>query len=139
MKVTDCTCTGPGWCERHQCDKRRDLFECCQRLPAHFAAWERGEMRFLCRKSPDQPERKSPCRHLGEERRQSACQTCRGSVRIKVFECEQLGECVLGRAVEDLTSCLICSQYEPVANAPSQSDPPVNASGESQQMAKQPA
>ncbi len=121
MKVTDCTCTSPGWCDRHQCEKPPLVFEYCQRLPAHFAAWERGEMRGLCVPKSRQSERKAPCRHLGQECRQVPCQTCRGSVRIKVFACALLGECVLGRVIENLTSCVLCSQYNPVTDVTSQS------------------
>lgn len=113
MKVTDCTCTEPGWCERHQCRKLALAFQYCQRLPAYFEAWERGELRELCLPSTQQSERAAACRHLGPELRQVACETCRGSVRLKVFACSLHGECVLGRAPKGLSTCVLCEQYDP--------------------------
>lgn len=113
MKVTDCTCTEPGWCERHQCHKAPLWFLHCQRRPDFFAAWEAGGLRELCDDATSPARRNEPCRHLGEERRQVTCPTCHGSVRLKVFGCEVFQECVRGLSVEGLTSCVICPRYDP--------------------------
>jgi hypothetical protein len=42
MNLTDCTCTGPGWCERHVCQKSDTLFHLCQHNRALFMTWETG-------------------------------------------------------------------------------------------------
>ena len=114
MKVTDCTCTHSGWCERHQCQKNQTLVIHCQRRPDFFAAWEAGELRELCRQQRDTERPSVPCRHLGTELRQEPCETCRGSVRIKVFGCHLFQECVRGRSVGGLTTCTTCAEYSPV-------------------------
>lgn len=38
---------------------------------------------------------------------------------MKVYECAVWGECVLGRIVDGLTSCVLCPQYNPIADAAS--------------------
>lgn len=43
MKTTDCSCTHPGWCERHQCFKTVLGHWQCGHMPERFAEWERGE------------------------------------------------------------------------------------------------
>lgn len=37
-----------------------------------------------------------PCIHRGQELRREECDTCKGKVLKKVYECSQYGECVLG-------------------------------------------
>lgn len=42
MTVTPCTCTEPGWCERHKVHKTLRWFQLCQTDLHHFQAWEIG-------------------------------------------------------------------------------------------------
>jgi hypothetical protein len=42
MSHTGCTCSGPGFCPRHQVEKSARLFELCQTRPHYFLAWEQG-------------------------------------------------------------------------------------------------
>jgi len=39
---TGCTCTEPGYCERHGCKKGPGAFRLCQTSQKHFDAWENG-------------------------------------------------------------------------------------------------
>lgn len=111
MKVTPCECTEPGWCARHQCEKTRPLFECCQRRPDYYEAWERGELRGLCGSKSQRPATAS-CRHRGAETRRVLCPTCRGHVELKVFACSVRQECVLGASVEGIPTCATCPSFE---------------------------
>ena len=113
MKVTDCPCTEPGWCERHQCHKTSYLFVLCQRRADFFADWEAGGLRELCGEIVGPSQHLLPCQHLGAERRQVLCPTCGGSIRLKVFACELFHECVRGPSVDGLTSCVVCPRHVP--------------------------
>ncbi len=42
MHLTDCECTEPGWCERHECNKSWRLHQMCRRSRSYFQAWEEG-------------------------------------------------------------------------------------------------
>lgn len=111
MYVTDCECTSPGWCERHQCIKSRHGFELCRRQPEFFRAWENGILRYLCQQGR-RNTRETPCKCRGPELRRASCGTCRGNVQIKVFSCGVYAECVLGNAIEGLKSCALCESYQ---------------------------
>ena len=113
MHVTDCECTEPGWCERHKCDKSRYAFEHCRRRLDFFEAWEQGGMRHLCR-GEDTSLRSVSCVHRGQETRRVDCETCRGHVQVKVFECDIHDECVIGRSVDDVVSCAVCKDWQAV-------------------------
>ena len=41
-KVTDCECTEPGFCPRHQCEKNGHFHSLCRSRPDYFALWEAG-------------------------------------------------------------------------------------------------
>ncbi len=58
---------------------------------------------------------KLPCEHLLEVVRLAQCDTCcgKGKVRLKVFGCEALGECTLGKQLDDVVCCVTCEQYSP--------------------------
>jgi hypothetical protein len=55
---------------------------------------------------------KSPCRHLGEQRRLQECDSCKGPVQIKVLECAIHGECTIGKKLESIACCGTCDNYE---------------------------
>lgn len=42
-RVTGCTCTTPGFCERHQCHKTAHWVHLCQTRPDYFKLWEEGK------------------------------------------------------------------------------------------------
>ena len=42
LRITDCVCTGQGWCQRHQCVKDRVLWLQCQRNQQALDLWEQG-------------------------------------------------------------------------------------------------
>ena len=111
MKVTDCECTAPGWCARHQYEKSRTSFEHCRRRPDFFAAWERGQLREQHQTVATANLRSESCQHRGAETRRMACETCQGHVQLKVFHCTKHGECTLGRTVTGVVSCVTCSDF----------------------------
>lgn len=41
-RLTDCVCPGPGFCERHECDKNEHFHRLCSTRPDYFALWEAG-------------------------------------------------------------------------------------------------
>lgn len=94
MKITDCQCNGPGWCERHQCRKNLHWYRLCQRKPAFFNAWEAGcgPGQLAGAPSAKRLERQAQCEFRGEVIREEDCISCGGHVRIKVFRCERHGD-----------------------------------------------
>lgn len=40
--TTGCTCTEPGWCERHQCHKTPHYLHLCQTRAGYWQLWEEG-------------------------------------------------------------------------------------------------
>jgi hypothetical protein len=40
--MTDCICTGPGYCERHKVKKNTHLYNICKTKQNIFDAWEKG-------------------------------------------------------------------------------------------------
>ncbi len=113
MKVTDCECQGPGWCERHQCYKDEYGFRCCRRSRKLFLAWERGvgPGQNTVRRTP-RTVQEQRCKRLGKTLREQTCPTCRGDVRLKVFWCEVHEECTLARELEGLACCCLCDDYQ---------------------------
>jgi len=86
MKVTDCQCTSPGWCPRHQCEKNEYWLSMCQRVPALIEAWDRNAGPRAAAQAVG-PRSREPCTHRGAEMRHEECEGCRGKVLLKIFEC----------------------------------------------------
>lgn len=110
-KVTDCTCQEPGWCERHRCFKPDFLFELCRRRRDFFDRWEQGQGIGQSESSVAPPKPRTDCQHLGEMIDEVPCQTCQGSVRLKVFVCTLHFRCTQGRVHGDFACCATCSDY----------------------------
>lgn len=51
MHMTDCECTQPGWCERHQCVKSPTLFQLCRRSQHHYRMFECPTIQDTLRKA----------------------------------------------------------------------------------------
>jgi hypothetical protein len=117
MKVTDCECVGPGWCERHQCFKSLELFRFCQLHPGTFQLWEegRGPGQSVTRRHGK--PRTVPCVHRRAALREEPCPTCRGSIRLKVFVCTLHGQCTVGWPLTGLAWCATCVDYETESTA----------------------
>ena len=60
------------------------------------------------------------CIHIGEENGRINCPTCRGSVKVKTFDCAVHERCTLGKALEDVACCAGCSDYRAVQEVPFQ-------------------
>ena len=83
--------------------------------------------------TPDPPERfhatcsALPCIHLGPERRREECDSCNGSVQIKVYACAVHGECAKSAKLKSVIHCP-CNDYRaPIScsvSPPSKSDRP---------------
>lgn len=113
MQLTDCECTGPGWCERHQCHKPAPMFLLCRSQLAYFRLWEEGKgpgQQAESRRSKLKP----PCAHRQGELRAEPCASCNGQVRIKVFRCSMHRECTLSRTLENVACCDTCDNYFPI-------------------------
>lgn len=41
--LTECQCTAPGFCDRHQCTKNEHFHGLCKSRPDYFELWERGQ------------------------------------------------------------------------------------------------
>jgi len=114
MKVTECECTQPGWCPRHQCEKSAYWLSMCQRVPALIAAWDRGAgPRGAAQAVGDRSRER--CVHLGAEIRREQCSGCRGNVLVKVLHCDIHQECTVAREIESIATCRTCGDYRPDA------------------------
>jgi hypothetical protein len=109
MQITDCECTEAGWCERHQCNKSPMLFRACKRIPSLFALWEQGDTPAQKKRWPERI--KMPCRHKGKQLRTAECPGCRGTVRVKVFDCAIHDECILAGDANGQAVCMTCPDY----------------------------
>lgn len=57
------------------------------------------------------PKSTALCIHLGEVIRLKECDSCRGKVSIKIFECKQYKECTIYKKLPEITSCSNCGSY----------------------------
>jgi len=55
----------------------------------------------------------TPCAHRGEEVERRVCETCRGSVKVKVFACMEHGQCTQRTKFDDTPGCDRCKDYQP--------------------------
>lgn len=65
--------------------------------------------RANCRQPREKP---LPCVHLGEVVRLQACESCCGSVRIKIHACAVHGECTLAKAKGSTLPACRCESYQ---------------------------
>jgi hypothetical protein len=111
MHVTECQCSEPGWCDRHQCHKTDWMLEMCRRHQATFDLWERhqgpGQLTTLSRLAAN------PCVHIREVVRVVDCLGCSGNVLVKVYACELHGECTIGKQANNAACCAMCTDYRP--------------------------
>jgi len=64
------------------------------------------------------------CKHQGRLLRTEACATCEGAVALKVYSCDQFGECTIaGKALHGRPVCASCPQRIAV-DAPAHEPPP---------------
>ena len=65
----------------------------------------------ICNKCAGTVDRTGLCAHRGESTRAVECESCRGSVKVKVFECAQHGECTIKKRVCDIKVCYECVDF----------------------------
>jgi len=110
MRVTECECESPGWCERHQCNKPAAMFLLCRTRQEYFQLWEEGT-------GPGQnvaakrAARKMPCVYKGANVRTQNCPSCKGRVRISVFQCSVHVECTVAKNLDGIACCARCDDY----------------------------
>lgn len=109
--LTDCECTDPGWCQRHQCEKSSFLYEMCRRSQGCFELWESGRGPAQNQPEPTVLPRTAVCQHRGIETRRVNCPTCRGHVELKVFACNLHVECLPVSRHAEIRGCDLCENY----------------------------
>lgn len=59
--MSDCQCTGPGWCERHQIKKSPHWVHLCQTNERYWQAWEEGRGPGQLKRIGEDRKDDSPC------------------------------------------------------------------------------
>lgn len=59
--MSDCQCTGPGWCERHQIKKSTHWVHLCQTNERYWQAWEEGRGPGQLKRIGEDRKDDSPC------------------------------------------------------------------------------
>lgn len=73
--------------------------------------WHNSRLHRNCPKSTRKRRSESSCVHLGNEVRRQLCESCGGSVAIKVFACAVHGEATIGKDLHGLACCGTCADY----------------------------
>jgi hypothetical protein len=129
--LTPCECEAAGFCQRHQCEKTRELMLACRLNVAAFNRWENGEgpcldqMRLQAAKIASGARsfaELARCRHRSEEpAEQVECELCGGRTElVDVFACAMFGKCTPRRygsrteVMRNMPSCIRCEKYETI-------------------------
>lgn len=110
-RVTECECSGPGWCARHQCDKSHYRFEMCRRSETWFQLWETGNGVGQVAANEEAKRLSIPCIFRGSELRTETCPTCLTHVSLKVFSCTRHAECTIAKRLDLVVCCAFCGDY----------------------------
>lgn len=51
------------------------------------------------------------CTHRGDVTRLDGCESCGGNVRLKVYECQIHGECVIAAQPQGIKCCTDCGDF----------------------------
>lgn len=106
-----CDCQVDGFCARYQRDMAGRLRQICrgENISPAKAEVYRANWRSLV-----PIETQTTCAYLGDATgRTIKCGSCKGGVKIKVFECGKLGECTISKATEGLPTCAGCQHAIP--------------------------
>lgn len=107
-KPLSIACPGPSLNPLHQLEIRRKALQPSGTGPPPPRTKARRHEVKQAREKPTKD-----CKHFGKWTRTTPCQSCGGSVRIKVFACGVYGECVKNNGAEGLPICgTICPSYE---------------------------
>ena len=63
--------------------------------------------------SPQARRRSEPCQFRGPEVDRVPCQSCKGTVKLKVFQCGLHGRCTINRKAGDDQCCARCGDFVP--------------------------
>src|SRR5262245_12753002 len=80
----------------------------CNRPDCHLCQLFHHDRRYraLWSDAPSQGHAVMSCSHLGPKIREKPCETCLGTIRLKVFACSLHGECTLAQ-------CNTCADHRP--------------------------
>jgi hypothetical protein len=115
--LTACTCTEPGWCQKHQFNKGRLLWLACQRDSQLFNLWEQLVVGAPATAAP--PKGLPRCQYRGTEIVEHLpCEICGNrQVLIPIHACDIHGRCSerrFGNRTEiarTLAACTTCPDY----------------------------
>ena len=65
----------------------------------------------MCPNNKTASKKAPPCIHLGDKTGTRECETCQGSVKIKLYACALHGTCTLGKRIDMLPVCSQCGDY----------------------------
>jgi alpha 1,2-mannosyltransferase len=113
---------GPSWlrqCSKHgECRTsvilNNDGRACCDRCPDYANSGQpvqNGQPEKYRRVTPLAEVRQAPCVHRGEQTREQGCASCGGNVRVKVFACNEHGECTVAKELPGTQCCQTCPDY----------------------------
>lgn len=80
-----------------------------ERRAAYRALWEQQRQGNT---APNVLAR-APCVHRGELVREAGCNSCRGHVLLKIFQCQIYTECSIQKPLDGIGCCAICADYAP--------------------------
>ena len=115
--MMDCSCPEPGFCpvlRRVMSPWMRRVCRGEALTPEACASYRDNWQRLAAGEQPlpaQQPVSRPACVHLGGEVRREECGSCCGKVQLKVFACEQHGECTAGKELPGLACCVGCGDY----------------------------
>lgn len=97
-------------CEWKHCVETGDL-----RCP-HCRRHSREDVESVCNPQPiitnGELRLGQKCIHIGQQNGLSQCKSCRGSVRIKTFDCSIHEKCTLQKKLDDIVCCSTCNDYQ---------------------------
>lgn len=67
----------------------------------------------LTQNEPPKPSN-YPCTHLGDEVDRVKCESCKGLVLVKVFQCMIHGKCTIAKKLPGVDARCPCSDYNPM-------------------------
>lgn len=97
-----CQCDGPGYCERFSQDMNPYRWKLCQTREDYRSRWDQNVEHYKCE-------------HFGAYTNESRlCQSCKGKVKIKIFDCAIHGKCTFSKCFADgsIACCKGCKDFK---------------------------
>ena len=98
--MTDCECSGPGYCNRYHKEITPHNWHLCQTREDYRKKWEDNVKHFKCE-------------HFGAyTNKLEICPSCRGKVKVKIFDCTIHGECTFTKHIPNIACCKSCKEFQ---------------------------